>query len=111
MPDPSKPPFLSEVLPPFARELEELLMEEGEPELAAQVPELRILKRCPCGDSFCSTFYVRPEPRGSYSPNHRNVELSPEKGMIILDIVDGWIASVEVLYRDDVRKAIQAVVP
>jgi hypothetical protein len=93
----------------LVQELEELLLKEGEPELAAQVPALRILDRCRCGDDFCGTFYVRPEPKGSYGPNHRNVSLSPKEGMLILDIVDGRIACVEALYRDEIRKAIQAV--
>ena len=105
------PPLLSEVLPPFVRELEKLLGEQGEHELAAQVPELRIVERCRCGDDFCGTFYAQPRPKGSYGPNHRNVELSPKVGMLILDVVDGKIACVEVLYRDDIRRAIHAVVP
>jgi hypothetical protein len=106
----SDPPLLSEVLPPLGKELEELLLNEGEAELAAQVPGLRVLDRCRCGDDFCGTFYVQPKPKGSYGPNHRNVVLSPKEGMLILDIVDGRIACVEALYRDDVRKAIHGLV-
>ncbi len=103
-------PFLSEVLPSLVQELEELLLKQGEPELAAQVPVLRILDRCRCGDDFCATFYVRPKPKGSYGPNHRNLSLSPREGMLTLDIVDGSIACVEALYRDDIRKDIHEVV-
>ena len=104
------PPLLSEVLPSLVHELEELLMKRGEPELAAQVSGLRILDRCRCGDDFCGMFYVRSKPKGSYGPNHRNVSLSPKEGMLILDIVDGRIASVEALYRDDIRKSIDALI-
>src|SRR5579884_3454605 len=58
--------------------------------------------RCRCGESFCSTFFVQPPPVGSYGPTHYNVELDPEQGTLILDVVDGRIACVEVLYRDDI---------
>jgi hypothetical protein len=87
MPSAVQPPLLSEVLPTFAEELRQLLTATGEPELAAQVSGLRIVDRCRCGDDFCATFYVRPKPNGSYGPNHRNVSLIPNEGMLILDVV------------------------
>jgi hypothetical protein len=101
--------MLIELLPALAQELQQLLIEEGESALAAQVPGLRIVDRCRCGDDFCSTFYVRPKPTGAYGTNHRNVALTPKEGMLILDVVDEQIECVEVLYRDDVRRLIQAV--
>lgn len=86
--------------------MERLLFEDGEADLAAQIPKLRIVDRCRCGESFCSTFYVQPPPSGAYGPSHYNVVIDPKAGMIVLDVVDGKIACVEVLYRDDVRAAI-----
>lgn len=109
MPDVGYPPLLREILPSLVRELEELLLDQGEDEIAGQVPELRIHDHCRCGDSFCGTFFVGPKPNGSYGPHHRNVSLSPKEGMLILDVVDERIVCVEALYRDDVRKAIHAV--
>jgi hypothetical protein len=48
---------------------------------------------------------------GSYGPKHRNVELEPARGMIILDVVDENIVQVEVLYRDDVRAELRLLLP
>ena len=100
---------LVDTFPAFASELRLLLEEQGESELAAQVPELMIFDRCRCGDDFCSTFYTQPKPEGAYGPGHRNVALTPEEGMIILDVVAGEIACVEVLDRKDVRKKLDEV--
>lgn len=101
--------LLADTLPALAIELRQLLEEQGEPELGAQVPGLVIFDRCRCGDDFCATFYTRPKPKGSFGPGHRNVALTPDKGMLILDVVAGEIACVEVLNRDDVRKKLLAV--
>ena len=109
--EPSPSPLVACALPQLACELEGLLTKHGEPELAAQVPGLRIVDRCRCGDDFCATFYTQPKPNGRYGSDHRNVALEPEQGMLILDIVGGRIACVEVLYRDEVRRALQAVLP
>jgi hypothetical protein len=106
-----EPPLLLDVLPSLAEELRTLLVEQNEPELAAQIPGLRIVDRCLCGDDFCATFYVRPKPTGAYGPDHRNVALTPKEGMLILDVVGEKIAGVEVLYRDDIRKAVESIVP
>lgn len=103
--------LLTDALPTFSAELRQLLTEQGEPELAAQVPSLAILDRCRCGDDFCATFYTRPKPKGGYGPGHRNVRLMPQEGMLILDVVGGEIACAEVLDRDDVREKLDAVLP
>jgi hypothetical protein len=105
----SKP--LVEVLPDLALEIERLLKIQEEPDLAAQVIGLRILNRCRCGDDFCSTFYVQPKPEGAYGPNHRNIVLEPERGTLILDLVDEQIACVEVLHRDEIRERLHSVFP
>ncbi|HZU42947.1 MAG TPA: hypothetical protein VE994_09770 [Terriglobales bacterium] len=54
--------LLANTLPAFAAELQRLLTEAAEPELAAQVPGLAILDRCRCGDDFCATFYTHVVP-------------------------------------------------
>ncbi len=102
---------LTDVLHTVADELRILLEAEGETELARQVAELSIVDRCRCGDDFCSTFYTQPKPKGSYPPGHRNVILEPERGMIIVDVVENMIMSVEILNRDEVRKELLALLP
>jgi hypothetical protein len=103
--------LLAHTLPVFATELRQLLEEHGEPELAAQVPGLAILDRCRCGDDFCATIYTQPKPKVGFGPGHRNVRLMPEDGMLILDVVAGEIACVEVLDRADVPKTLEDVFP
>jgi hypothetical protein len=104
-------PPLVESLPELAQELERLLLAGNEPALAAQIPELRIVDRCRCGDGFCATFYVQPKPEAAYGPGHRNVMLEPETGMLILDVVNERIAAVEVLHRDEIREKVHALLP
>jgi hypothetical protein len=103
--------LLAETLPAFATELRQLLTEQDESELAAQVPELMIFDRCRCGDDICATFYTQPKPNGGFGSGHRNVRLMPEDGMLILDVVTGEIACVEVLDRKDVRRKLDEVLP
>jgi hypothetical protein len=106
-----EPKLLVEIFPALSTELQQLLEERGEPGLAAQVPKLKMIERCRCGDDFCGTFYVLPKPAGAYGPGHRNVSLEPERGMLILDIVNDKIAKVEVLYRDEIRQRLQIEFP
>jgi hypothetical protein len=108
---PEKRLLLTDTLPTFAAELRQLLIEKGEPELAAQVPGLMILDRCRRGDANCGTFYAEPKPEGSFGPGHRNVVLTPDEGTVILDVVAGQIACVEVLDRPDIREKLLGVFP
>lgn len=108
---PQEPPLLSTALSAFADELHRLLVQEGELQLAAQVPTLRMVDRCRCGDDFCAMFYVLPKPKGAYGNGHRNVPLDPEQGMLVLDVVDEKIAAVEVLYRNDIRGILEQILP
>jgi hypothetical protein len=87
--------LLKDVLPRLADELVQLLVGAGEHRLAEQVPELRIVDRCRCGDDFCATFYTQSKPHGSHGAGHENVVLEPEHGMLILDVVAGSISCVE----------------
>ena len=103
--------LLTEIFPPLARELEQLLKNQGEVELAAQVSQLAIVDRCRCGDDFCSSFYTQPKPEGTYGPDHRCIDLDAAEGMLLLDVVKGKIAHVEVLNRNDIRRKLLAVLP
>ena len=103
--------LLTDTLPAFAAELRQLLEAHGEPDLPAQVPGLAILDRCRCGGDNCATSYTQPKPKGGFDPGHRNLGLMPEQGMLILDVVAGEIACVEVLDRNDVREKLDAVPP
>jgi hypothetical protein len=103
--------LLIETLPQLARELEQLLKAQGELDLGAQIPTLSIVDRCRCGDDFCSSLYTQPKPEGRYGPDHRTLDLDAEKGMIILDVVAGTIAQVEILNREDVRRQLVAAFP
>jgi hypothetical protein len=104
-------PLLVDAIPQFAHELEGLLAEQGEPDLTAQVRELRIVDRCRCGDDFCATFYTQPKPEGGYGSNHRCIELTPLEGMPILDIVNDTIMNVEILFRDEIRDQFHTILP
>ena len=103
--------MLVDIFPDLSRELRELLSQQGESALAAQVPGLAVIERCRCGDDFCGTFYVLPPPKGAYGPDHRNVALEPKEGHLILDVVADKIAAVEVLYRDEIRKRLLVEFP
>src|SRR5258708_34600800 len=90
--------------PELAKELQELFVEAGRAKLAAQIPALRIVDRCRCGDSFCTSFHTQPKANGRHGPGHDCLELEPTEGMLILDVVAGEIAHVRVLNRDGVGK-------
>jgi hypothetical protein len=98
-------------MPDLASELETLLTQEAEPNLASQVQKLRIIDRCRCGDNFCATFYTVPKPAGAWGPGHRTIELGCKTGMLILDVVNDRITCVEVLDRDDVRRKLHELLP
>ena len=104
-------PLLTDSMPELAQELELLLITEGEPDLAAQVRQLRIVDRCRCGEASCATFYTVPRPIGSWGPGHRNLSLDCETGMLILDVVDDTVTCVEVLDRDEVRQRLDKLLP
>lgn len=106
-----KPALVQDLMPALAGELRKLLEQVGRVDLAAKVEALRVIERCRCGDSFCSTFYTAPKPVGAYGPGHSCLQLSPSTGMIILDLVDDDIRCVEVLDRPDVRRELIARFP
>jgi hypothetical protein len=108
----SPAPLLKAALPSLAQELAELLHAAGERDLAAQIQELSIRDRCRCGDSFCATLYTAARPQGSWGTGHETIPLDDSaKGMINLDVVDGRIVEIEVLFRDDIRDALRKLLP
>jgi hypothetical protein len=80
--------LLQDTLPDLADELTALLRSQNERDLAEQVPLLRLVDRCRCGDDFCATLYTAPKPKGTYGPNHESISLNPSSGHLILDLVD-----------------------
>jgi hypothetical protein len=60
---------------------------------------------------FAQTFYTQPKPFGSYGAGHENIVLEPENGHVVLGVVNGSIACVEVLYRDEVRNVLIMHIP
>jgi hypothetical protein len=96
--------MLKEVLPGLADELTRLLVASGQKSLADQVQGLSIVDRCRCGDDFCASFYTLPKPDGGYGAGHGCFDLDAQEGMILLDVVNGCIAHVKVLNRDEVRR-------
>ena len=99
------------VLPELAAELINLLEADGAHDLASQVQDLPLVDRCRCGDSFCASFFTAPLPRGAWGPGHENVPLDPEHGWFILDLVDRKIVCIEILYRDEIRNQLLALLP
>jgi len=105
------PIALSTVDPEFSSELRQLLTAAGEDALAAQVASLDVVDRCRCGEAQCATFYTQPKPAGAYGPGLRSVQLSPNLGMLILDVVEERIACVEVLDDDRFRRRLLLACP
>ena len=102
---------LKEYFPDLAIELECLLRQEEEYQLAEQIDELQIVDRCRCKEYFCGMFYTAPKPDGAWGPKHRNVTLDPESGEITLDVVDEKITAVEILFRSDFRERLFQLLP
>ena len=102
---------MENALPALAAELRALLEKAGEDELAMQVPQLPVVDRCRCGDEFCATVYTASRPVGGWGAGHQNIELEPAEGFFILDLVDGRIVCIEVLYRNGIRDEVLRVLP
>ena len=103
--------LLQDTLPDLADELTALLRSQNERDLAEQVPLLRLVDRCRCGDDFCATLYTAPKPKGAYGLNHESISLNPSSGHLILDLVDRKIVCVEILFREDLRSRVLQLFP
>jgi major membrane immunogen (membrane-anchored lipoprotein) len=104
-------PLLQNALPELAEELRTLLEKDGESQLAGQVSSLHIVDRCRCGDDFCATFYTAPKPKGAYGAKHETLALDAENGYLNVDVNDGKIVCVEVLYHDAIRDKLIRLLP
>lgn len=74
----TSPKLLVDLFPELSSELEQLLFEQGESELAREVSTLSVVDRCHCGDDFCGMFYVLPKPSGGYGPGSPQRLIRPE---------------------------------
>ncbi|HEX8920747.1 MAG TPA: hypothetical protein VF766_04685 [Pyrinomonadaceae bacterium] len=104
-------PLLREAMPELAGELESLLRKNEEAELARQVAGLRIIDRCRCGDDFCATIYAAPKPRAAWGAGHETIALDPDEGYMNVDLLNGNIVEVEVLFRDEIRDQLLKLLP
>ncbi len=102
---------LSDMLPELVVELEMLFRKERKPELANQVASLELVDRCRCGDDFCATVYSVSKPKGAWGEDHYTLPLTPEKGMLIIDILNGKIAEIEILFRPEIREKVLKLLP
>ncbi len=93
--------LLTQKWPILADELTRALLSEGDTEyLADQVPSLEVVAPCGCDDDFCQSFFTAEQPTESWGPSLKNICLAPSwPGYLILDVVDGRIVYVEVLFR------------
>jgi len=106
-----------ESLPEFYQEFQELLRKQNLLETIEQLPQMEISGRCDCGDSFCSTFYIKPlrqlniVEQNIIGLHHgRTIDLHSEKGMVIIDF-DNFeqLTTIEVLFRPDVEEVLEKV--
>jgi hypothetical protein len=98
-------PFLVQLVPGLAAELERLLREAGRVDLAEQVPELRVTAPCACEVEGCASFYTA-RPMKRWFRRGKQVPV----GDLVVDTIDGEIVFVEVLGRPEIRAALRAEV-
>lgn len=89
---------MAETLPELAAELEAGLRAAGRPDLAEQVPGLRIKAACACEVERCASFYTGT-PMKRWLRRGKQVAV----GELVVDTIDGEIVFVEVLDRPDLR--------
>lgn len=102
---------LVDQFPELASELGELLEGHGEEQLAQTIGGLSVVDRCRGGDDFCATMYTLPRLLGAWGEGHRNVALDSKNGFLIIDVVHERIVEIEVLYRDEIRTRLLALLP
>ncbi len=99
-------PRVASVVPGLAERIEAALRAQGEDELAAQVAGLRVTRVCACDQPYCGSFWTSALPIKRWLIRGRQVELADGgPGDVVLDVVRGEIAYVEVLHLDEVRDA------
>jgi hypothetical protein len=106
----TKRPLLRSVLPAFADRLETALRVQGEARLADQVDALRVTAVCPCEVPSCGSFHTLRAPMKRWFIRGRQVQLADGgPGEIVIDVVRGEIAYVEVLGVEGVRDALARI--
>ena len=101
-----------ELFPDIAQELVRILKASNRQWLVDSVPELKVVDRCRCEDDSCATVYTVPPPKKFWGPGLRNYHLDTDDGsIIILDVVRGRIACVEILFRKGAPERLLAVCP
>jgi len=103
----SDAPLLASVLPELAERIEAALRAQGEGRISDQVAGLRITGPCTCGQTFCGSFQTLKMPLKRWFMRGRQIEVRDgDPGEIVIDVVRGEIAYVEVLHLDDVRDTV-----
>ena len=120
--------LLRDIWPDVVERLKILLMEDGEPELAATVDGLQVYDRCRCGADYCSMVHTKPRTRGERGPTHRGLifwnkasklairarfgDTSPTTEYTTsLDVVDEEIVLIEILDDHESRRALITALP
>jgi hypothetical protein len=105
-----EPAELSEIAPDFAAIVKAALDEQGDEHLAQQLSALNVVAMCGCGDEFCGSFYTTAPPEGAWPPSSDTVLVEGETPgmMVVLDVVDGEIAYVEVIDEPELRRRLHS---
>jgi len=99
-------PRVADVLPDLAVLLRDGLETLGRPELVRQLDGLEITAACACENELCGSFYT-VTPMRRWFRRGDEVTIDDPGGAVILDVVGGEIAYVEVLGRAGVRSAVR----
>lgn len=102
--------LLWEVAPELVVELRDYFVELGENELASQAHSLVIAELCGCGDSFCGSFHAVPRKPAGVPRRGQREQFAPRLTELHVDVVDGRIVYVEILYQDELKAKIHAAV-
>lgn len=96
---------LKDSLPDFAHELEQLLLKENRPELACQVENMQVdMDRCVSGEEFFAMLCTGLQPSKGWGVGQTTIMLAPDRGNILVDVIDGDIIAVEIYFREDIQE-------
>ena len=108
------PALLGKLLPAFAAEIKASLFETNwGGHLIEQVDKLPIVGMCGCGWNGCSSFYSALCNHEAPVPKSRNTGgmVPVNKGLVILDVLEGKIVFVEIQQRRDVFHKLHDLFP
>ncbi|GFE60374.1 hypothetical protein [Geobacter sp. AOG2] len=96
--------LLRDSLPDFAHELEHLLLMVDRPELACLVENMKVdMDRCVSGEESCAMLCTGLQPSKGWGVGQTTIVLTPARGNILVDVIEGDIIAVEVFFRKDVQ--------